>query len=174
MVKRTTPSLWRFSPYSSATGAAAQTYPSRPITLVVPFPAGGATDAIARIIQDSMSETLGQQIVIEDVGGAGGMIGGGPRRPRCARRLHAAAASGGAGGGRDDVHEPDVRCREGFRTDRHRQRSASTIASHTAAGQPWPSWWRWMKEPRRDAKMAHPGVGSFGHLAGCWSRRSWA
>ena len=41
----------------------------------MPFPAGGATDAIARIIQESLSETLGQQIVIEDVGGAGGMIG---------------------------------------------------------------------------------------------------
>src|ERR1700750_392906 len=54
--------------------AAAQTYPSRPITLVVPFPPGGATDAIARIIQDSMSQSLGQQIVIENIGGAGGMI----------------------------------------------------------------------------------------------------
>ena len=41
----------------------------------MPFPAGGATDAIARILNDRMSEALGQQIVIEDVGGAGGMIG---------------------------------------------------------------------------------------------------
>jgi tripartite-type tricarboxylate transporter receptor subunit TctC len=57
--------------------AAAQTYPSRPITLVVPFPPGGATDAIARIIQDSMSQSLGQQIVIENIGGAGGMIAAG-------------------------------------------------------------------------------------------------
>jgi tripartite-type tricarboxylate transporter receptor subunit TctC len=48
-----------------ATGAAsAQTYPSRPITLVVPYPPGGATDAISRIIQDSMSQSLGQQIVV--------------------------------------------------------------------------------------------------------------
>src|SRR5262245_61194129 len=59
----------------SATGpASAQTYPSRPITLVVPYPPGGATDAIARIIQDSMSQSLGQQIVVENIGGAGGMI----------------------------------------------------------------------------------------------------
>src|SRR2546422_11308741 len=57
------------------TGAvSAQTYPSRPITLVVPYPPGGATDAIARIMQDSMSQSLGQQIVIENIGGAGGMI----------------------------------------------------------------------------------------------------
>ncbi len=44
---------------------------------MVPFPPGGATDAIARIIQDSMSQSLGQQIVIENVGGAGGMIAAG-------------------------------------------------------------------------------------------------
>src|ERR1700709_1075657 len=55
--------------------ASAQTYPSRPITLVLPYPAGGAPDTIARMIQDSMTEALGQQIVVEDVGGAGGMIG---------------------------------------------------------------------------------------------------
>src|SRR5207245_5734332 len=57
--------------------AAAQPYPNRPITLVVPFPPGGATDAIARIIQDGMSQSLGQQIVIENIGGAGGMIAAG-------------------------------------------------------------------------------------------------
>ena len=58
-----------------ASGAAsAQTYPNRPITLMVPFPPGGATDTIARIIQDSMQKSLGQTIVIENVGGAGGMI----------------------------------------------------------------------------------------------------
>src|SRR5262245_43573409 len=57
-----------------ATGAAsAQTYPSRPITLVVPYPPGGATDAISRVIQDGMSQSLGQQVVIENIGGAGGM-----------------------------------------------------------------------------------------------------
>src|SRR6516165_6543579 len=61
-----------------ATGASwPQAYPSRQITLVVPFPPGGATDAIARIIQDSMSQSLGQQLVIENVGGAGGMIAAG-------------------------------------------------------------------------------------------------
>ena len=51
-----------------------KTYPNKPITLIVPFPPGGATDAIARILQDSMSQVLGQQIVIENIGGAGGMI----------------------------------------------------------------------------------------------------
>src|ERR687884_365258 len=59
----------------AATGAQAQTYPARPITMIVPFAAGGPTDVIARIVSDHMSRTLGQQIVIENVAGAGGTTG---------------------------------------------------------------------------------------------------
>jgi tripartite-type tricarboxylate transporter receptor subunit TctC len=55
--------------------AEAQTYPSRPITLVVPFPPGGSTDAAARIMAERMRIPLGQSVVIENVGGAGGSIG---------------------------------------------------------------------------------------------------
>jgi tripartite-type tricarboxylate transporter receptor subunit TctC len=53
----------------------AQTYPSRPITLIVPFPPGGSTDTAARIMAERMRPILGQAIVIENVGGAGGSIG---------------------------------------------------------------------------------------------------
>src|SRR5262249_56459076 len=55
--------------------AQAQPFPSRPLTLIVPFPPGGSTDAAARIMAERMRETLGQPIVIENVGGAGGSIG---------------------------------------------------------------------------------------------------
>ena len=55
--------------------AAAQTYPARPITLIVPFAAGGPTDVISRIVGEHMSRTLGQQIVIENVIGGGGTTG---------------------------------------------------------------------------------------------------
>ncbi|MEP6837192.1 MAG: tripartite tricarboxylate transporter substrate-binding protein [Bradyrhizobium sp.] len=55
--------------------AQAQTYPSRPITLIVPFPPGGSTDAAARIMAERMRIPLGQSVVIENVGGAGGSIG---------------------------------------------------------------------------------------------------
>jgi len=58
-----------------APDADAQNYPSRPITLVVPFPPGGSTDAAARIMAERMRPTLGQSVVIENVGGAGGSIG---------------------------------------------------------------------------------------------------
>jgi tripartite-type tricarboxylate transporter receptor subunit TctC len=55
--------------------AQAQDYPTRPVTMVIPFAAGGPTDVLGRIIGQRMSEILGQQVVIENVGGAGGMTG---------------------------------------------------------------------------------------------------
>jgi len=55
--------------------AHAQTYPTRAITVVVPFPAGGASDVVARIVTEHMGRTLGQQMIIENVGGAGGTLG---------------------------------------------------------------------------------------------------
>ena len=57
-----------------AVNAQAQTYPSRPITMVVALPAGGAVDALARIMAEHMRATLGQPIVVENMGGAGGTL----------------------------------------------------------------------------------------------------
>src|SRR5579872_4931707 len=54
--------------------AQAQTYPTRQITLVVPFPPGGSTDVAARIIAERMRAPLGQPVIIENIGGAGGSI----------------------------------------------------------------------------------------------------
>jgi len=56
------------------TGAQAQNFPARPVTLIVPFPPGGSTDTAARIIGERMRAPLGQSVVIENVGGAGGTI----------------------------------------------------------------------------------------------------
>jgi tripartite-type tricarboxylate transporter receptor subunit TctC len=55
--------------------AAAQDYPGRPITLIVPFPAGGGVDAMARIVAERLSGALGQQIIVDNRGGAAGVIG---------------------------------------------------------------------------------------------------
>jgi tripartite-type tricarboxylate transporter receptor subunit TctC len=61
---------------SGAAGiAAAQTYPSRPVTIVVPFPPGGVIDTTARVIESELSKELGQPVVIENKGGSGGNIG---------------------------------------------------------------------------------------------------
>ena len=60
-----------------ATSAFGQTYPERTITMVVPFSAGGPTDTVTRLVAEAMSKDLGQQIVVENVGGAGGTLGAG-------------------------------------------------------------------------------------------------
>jgi len=57
------------------TGVSAQNFPTRPVTIVVPFAAGGPADAMARVIGDRMRVSLGQQVIIEDVAGAGGSTG---------------------------------------------------------------------------------------------------
>src|SRR5215831_13947355 len=71
---------------AAADATAADLYPSRPITLIAPFPAGGPSDALARVLAEPMREALGQPLVIENVPGAGGNIG--------VARLARAAADG--------------------------------------------------------------------------------
>src|ERR1700674_5229684 len=61
--------------FGSVETATAQVYPSRPITMIVPFAAGGGLDVDARIVSEHMSRTLGQRIVIENIAGAGGTTG---------------------------------------------------------------------------------------------------
>ena len=58
-----------------ATTATAQSFPTKPVTMVVPFTAGGPTDAVGRALAQAMSKSLGQSVVVENVGGAGGTVG---------------------------------------------------------------------------------------------------
>src|SRR4051794_15476638 len=64
-----------FTFMASISTAAAQSYPSRPITMIVPFAAGGPVDTVARIVAAPMTRTLGQTIVVEAVAGAAGTLG---------------------------------------------------------------------------------------------------
>jgi len=147
--------------------AAAQPYPNRPITLVVPFPPGGATDAIARIIQDSMSQSLGQQIVIENIGGAGGMIAAG-RAARAAPDgytvlLHQVALAAGM------TLYPNLGfdAEKDFVTIGLINTAVTTLAARASLPpNTIDELVRWIKAPEQNAKIAHAGVGSFGHLAG--------
>lgn len=151
-----------------ASGAAsAQTYPNRPITMIVPFPPGGATDAIARIVQDPLQKALGQPIVIEDIGGAGGMIAA------------AKAARADADGYTILIHQVALAAGmslypslsfdavKDFAAVGLINTSASTWAGRpTLPANNFDELLRWMREPGRDVKIGHAGVGSYSHLVG--------
>ena len=110
-------------PFACRSSAAAQAYPTRPITLIVPFPPGGSTDVAARIAADHMSRTLGQQIVVQNVSGAGGTTGS-TRAMRAdpdgytilMGQMGTHAAVGRA------LSEPRLQAGRGFRADRHGRR----------------------------------------------------
>ena len=67
--------LAAFAAASTLTGAAAQSYPAKPIRFIVPFPAGGSTDVAARLIGDYLTRAFGQQVYVENKSGANGNIG---------------------------------------------------------------------------------------------------
>jgi len=147
--------------------ATAQDYPNKPITLICPYPPGGATDAISRIIQDAMSQSLGQQIVIENIGGAGGMIAA------------AKAARSAPDGYTILIHQ--VALAAGMTMYKNlsfdAEKDFTTIGLINTTGTLWAAradlppnnvkeLVAWMKTPGNNPKIAHAGVGSFGHLAG--------
>jgi tripartite-type tricarboxylate transporter receptor subunit TctC len=149
-----------------ASAASAQTYPERPVTMLVAFPPGGADDAIARIIQDPMQKALGQPIVVENLGGAGGMIAA------------AKAARAEPDGYTILLHQDALAAGMTLYPTRtfDAEKDFVTIglintAATTLAGRPtlppdnFNELLRWTKVPEQNIKVGHPGVGSFGHLA---------
>jgi hypothetical protein len=102
-------------------GASAQNYPTRPVTMVIPFAAGGPTDVLGRVVGARMAEILGQQVVIENVGGAGGMTG--------SKRVADAQPDGYIMGSAPSAPTPRVRRSTGGR---------STIRRPTSPL--WPCW----------------------------------
>ena len=155
-----------FSACILASGASAETYPDRPVTMLVAFPPGGADDATARIIQDPMQDALGQPIVIENVGGAGGTIAA------------AKAARAEPDGYTILLHQVGLAAAMTLYPNRtfDADKDFVTIGliNTTAvvlAGRPtlppnnFNELLRWMKQPGQSIKVGHPGVGSFGHLA---------
>ena len=150
-----------------ATGASAQTFPNRPITLIVPFPPGGATDAIARIIQSPLEKALGQTIVVENVGGAAGMIAA----ARVARAepdgytilIHQVALAAGV----TLYPKLSFDAVKDFAPIGLVNTTASTVAGPASLPpNNFVELLRWAKEPGRTVKIGHAGVGSYGHLSG--------
>jgi tripartite-type tricarboxylate transporter receptor subunit TctC len=151
---------------ASSAPAMAQTYPTRTITLVVAFPPGGATDVIARAIVDNMSQTLGQQIVIEHIGGAGGTIG--------AARVARASPDGYT----ILIHQPGLavgvalypkltfEAEKDFTGIGVVANMATMMVGRSTLPATLPELVHWMKQPGNSAKIAHAGIGSFGHVCG--------
>ena len=106
------------------TGAAlAQDYPTGPVTIIVPFAAGGPTDTVTRLIAEPMSAELGQQIVVQNVGGAGGTLGATQVAKAARRRLHAADAPHRHVDRALALRRPRLRPADRFRPHRPRHRA---------------------------------------------------
>jgi tripartite-type tricarboxylate transporter receptor subunit TctC len=134
--------------------------------MLVAFPPGGADDAIARIIQDPLQKALGQPIVIENIGGAGGMIAA------------ARAAKAAPDGYTILLHQDALAAGMTLYPKRTFDAEKDFVpiglintAAVTLAGRPnlppnnFKELLHWMKQPGQSIKVGHPGVGSFGHLA---------
>jgi tripartite-type tricarboxylate transporter receptor subunit TctC len=147
--------------------ASAQTYPSRPIMVVVPFAPGGPSDVIARIIADHMSRTLRQQVVIENVGGAGGTLG--------SARVAAAEPDGYtllAGSMGSHVAAPVLYGNLKYDSTRDFEPIGLTahapvaiVARKNLPAEDMQGFMAYLKENGESIKQAHGGVGSSSHMA---------
>jgi len=148
--------------------AGAQTYPTRPVTLVVPFPAGGVLDTVGRIVAENMRAALGQHVIIENVGGANGSIGVG--------RVARAAPDGYTIGiGIRDTHVINgaiYALSYDVRTDFEpvvllsRSRGSLILAKKAMLANDLKALVAWLKANPDKASQGHPGVGSTPHIMG--------
>jgi len=145
----------------------AQTYPSRPITVVVPFPAGGPSDVVARIVTEQMGKILGQSLVIENVGGAGGTIG--------SARVAAASPDGYtllAGSMGSHVAAPVLTPNLKYDSERDfvpigftAHAPAVIVARKDFPAKDLREFVAYVKKNGADVKQAHGGIGASSHMA---------
>src|SRR5687767_143180 len=154
--------------FVAMTGAAqAQDYPTRPITVVVPFPAGGPSDVVARIVAEHMAKTLGQPMIIENVPGAGGTLGSG--------RVAAAQPDGYtllAGSMGSHVSAPVLTSNMKYDTARDFEAIGATIdapavivAKKDFPAKDFREFLDYLRKNGDLVKQAHGGVGSSSHMA---------
>lgn len=147
--------------------AMAQDYPTKPIMMVVPYPAGGPSDVVARIVADGMSKALGQNIVIENVGGAGGTIGTGRVAEAQADGYTLLAASMGS-------HVSAPALYPNLKYDSTKDFTPIGLTLHAPAAivakKDFPAnnlkeFVDYLKKNGESVKQAHGGVGSSSHMA---------
>ena len=145
----------------------ADNYPTRPITVVVPFPAGGPSDVVARIVTEQMGTILGQSLVIENVGGGGGTIG--------SARVAAAHADGYtllAGSMGSHVSAPVLAANLKYDSERDfvpigftAQSPAVIVARKDFPAKGLREFVDYLKKNRDRVKQAHGGIGASSHMA---------
>jgi tripartite-type tricarboxylate transporter receptor subunit TctC len=147
--------------------AAARTYPDHAVTMLVGFPPGGADDTVARIIQDPLQKALGQPVVIENLGGAGGMI--------AAAKVAHAEPDGYTILLHQDALAAGMTLYPDRSFDAEKDFSAiglintaplALVARPSLPPDGFAALVAWMKQPEQSVKVGHPGIGAFGHLAG--------
>ena len=145
-----------------------EAYPVRPITVVVPFPAGGPSDVVARVVTDQMGKTLGQSLVIENVGGGGGTIG--------SARVAAAHPDGYtllAGSMGSHVSAPVLTPNLKYDSERDfvpigftAQSPAVVVARKDFPASDLREFVDYLKKNGDRVKQAHGGIGASSHMAG--------
>src|SRR6201986_3089587 len=145
--------------------AYAQPYPSRPITVIVPFPAGGPSDVVARIVTEQMGKLLGQTMVIENVGGAGGTLG--------SARVAAAAPDGYtllAGSMGSHVSAPVLTPNVKYDSERDfvpigftAHAPAVVVANKDFPAKDLRDFVAYLKKQGESVKQAHGGIGASSH-----------
>jgi tripartite-type tricarboxylate transporter receptor subunit TctC len=155
-------------PLIAVPAIAADTYPSRAITMIVPYPPGGPSDVVARIIADGMSKQLHQSIVIENVGGAGGTIG-------TARAADAKGDGYTLLGASMGSHVAGPAFYPNLRYDSTKDFEPIGLTSNAPAAivarKDFPAnnlkdFIAYLKEHGDQVKMAHGGIGASSHMAG--------
>src|SRR6185437_13463602 len=144
----------------------AQNYPSRPVTIIVPYPAGGPTDQVARQIAPKLSAKLGQQFIIESISGGGTNIAG----QRVARSapdgytlyLHNLQISANVSLYKSLPFDTE---KDFIPISMINSNPLVLVGRKDLPAQTLPELVAWMKAAQPPAKMGHPGVGSTGHLA---------
>jgi tripartite-type tricarboxylate transporter receptor subunit TctC len=155
-----------------ATSAIAQTYPTRPITMIVPFAPGGGTDALARIMAESMRRSLGQPVIIENVAGATGSIGVG-------RAVRAAADGYTLSIGSVSTHVlsgalyalPYDLLKDLAPVAQLASEPILIVSKKSMPAQDLTGLIAWLKANPDKSSQATPGVGSLGHIAGILFQR---
>jgi tripartite-type tricarboxylate transporter receptor subunit TctC len=154
----------------SATASAQEKWPSRPVKLVVPFAAGGTTDLVARVFAASMSQTLGQQVIVENRAGGGGTVGADAvaKAPKDGYTLCVGTVSTHAIGPalmRSPPYRPDG----DFAPVAVMATTAIAILAHPSVGAVTLADLREKVRAKPGAfNFGSPGIGSLGHLAGLW------